>query len=160
VTLNRRWPTRLALVALVISPGLLRASSPAAELPNLALRTLEDKEAGEAAYLRSGKWLLAYVGARSGPSASLLQTLQQMKAGTALVVVVNGKAEEARQLASQFAGRLEATWLVDPDAAVPRSLGLQAIPVVLGLDGKAIRWRLTGALPDRTTLRSIVGSWQ
>lgn len=160
VTLHRRWLTRLALASLVFSPVLLRGASPAAELPNLALRTLEDEEAGGDAYLRSGKWLLAYVGSHSGPSAKVLQTLQQREARTPLVVVVNGSVDDARRLAAGAGARLEATWLVDPEADLARSLELRAIPVVLGLDGKTIRWRVTGALPNRKTLRSIVGSWQ
>jgi hypothetical protein len=159
---NVTRPLRLSCsLALLAAAASLASAAPPAPLPSFELTSLEGNVVAAEEAAPAGRWLLVYVSPHSGAARQLLRTLEGGPApAPSLLVVVGSAPADAKALAAAFEGRLTAAWYADPGGAARRALGLRGVPVVLGLDDRAIRWTLSGGLSDPRTLRSILVSWR
>jgi hypothetical protein len=172
-------PARLLVcLALLAGAAAIGWAAPPAQLPAFELTSLEGETVPAAALTRDtstctapaagedcperGRWLLVYVSPYSGASGPLLQALEGTSAGErpSVRIVVGAEPAAAKAMAKSFAGRLDAAWYADPSGGARRALALTGVPVVLGLNGEHVQWRLSGGVPDRRTLRSILVSWR
>jgi len=159
---NVAGPARL-LSCLVLVCGVAASgwAAPPRPLPAFELVSLEGATVPAASLVREGRWLLVYVSPYSGASGPLLQALEgPTAAGPRFVIVVAAEAAAAKAMAKGFASRLDAAWYADPSGGARRALGLAGVPVALGLNGDEVQWTLSGGVPDRRTLRSILLSWR
>lgn len=169
-------------IALLAGSAAVGWTAPKAPLPALALTSLDGDAVPAASVVRKGRWLLVYVSPHSGGSGPLLRVLEGTDAADrpSVVVVVAADAATAKAMARSFEGRLDRdtgtctaptapgqdcrargwAWYADPTGDARRALGLIGVPVVLGVSGDEIQWTLSGGVPDRRTLRSILVSWR
>jgi hypothetical protein len=73
--------------------------------------------------------------------------------------VVGGDAASAKALGDEFPGLKAAAWYADVRGDAFRALHLSGVPVVMGMQESGIEWSLSGVVPDRKTLPSVLSSW-
>jgi hypothetical protein len=150
--------SRAALVVLMAAAG---AAAETRALPAFSVIALDGTTVASPAVVRAGHWLLVYVRPQSAPSRSLLGALEKGRPETAAVVVVGvgGDAAAAKALGDEFPALKPAAWYADVRGETFRALRLTGVPVVMGMQESGIEWSLSGVVPDRKTLPSMLSSW-
>ena len=151
--------TVLFIGALLATAGMVSAASPR-PLPAFEVVSTDGAAVQSAGLARTGHWLLVYVSPDSTPSRAFLASLAKARpTGAGTVVVVAGKADEARTLAARHASLRDAAWYADPQRQAQAALEVTGVPVVFGMRDGVIEWSAAGKVGDEGTLRGIVASW-
>lgn len=150
--------SRAALIVLVTATT---AAAETRALPAFSVTASDGTTVASPAVVKTGHWLLVYVRPQSAPSRSLLGALEKGRSETAaaVVVVVGGDAAAAKALGDEFPALKAAAWYADVRGDAFRALRLTGVPVVMGMQESGIEWSLSGVVPDRKTLPSVLSSW-
>jgi hypothetical protein len=145
---------------------LLAASSYArkpAPLPDFPLVTADGKTVSSAQLHLPNRWLLIYTQDSSHTSA-VLNTLKDeppsLLSGRILLIVGGATAKDIAPFAARYPHLNSVTWYGDPDRAALQAMNLRGAPAVLGIRQDTVQWMLTGSLPDKDRLASILKSWK
>ena len=148
---------------LMLLAGLAYARKPAA-LPDFPLVTSDGKTVNSAQLHLPNRWLLIYVHASSDDSDIVLKTFQDEPpsalSGKMLVVVGGASAKDIAPMAARYPHLKSTTWYADPKWDALRVMKMRGSPAVLGIRQDTVQWMLTGSLPDKKRLASILKSWK
>jgi hypothetical protein len=145
--------------AWLAAAGVVSAASPR-PLPAFEVVSTDGTVVQGASLTRTGHWLLVYVSPESAPSRTFLASLAKARpTGAGTVVVVAGKADEARTFAARHASLRDVAWYADPQRQAQAALEVTGVPVVFGLRDGVIEWSAAGKVGDEGTLKGIVASW-
>ena len=76
-----------------------------------------------------------------------------------MVVGAGPQREGLTAVSGKFAGLNNATWLSDAKGAITEQLKPNGSPVVYGMDGKKIAWRIAGTLGDARRVGDRAEAW-
>lgn len=151
----------LLLAWLVVTPGNTLAIDPA-PIPDFQLTTLDGQTIKSAELPATGNWLLVYIQPTSHYCDQLLKTFTAERyptLATNAVFIVNGTADDAKNMKAKYPDLATATWYADPGRSAFTQLKLHGVPVILGVRDQKIQWSLNGILQDSKTMQSILTSW-
>ena len=131
-------------------------------LPDFEVMDFDGETSESRAFAQEGSWLLVYVQPESSSSERLLNLLRAevFHLPERFVILVGGRAPgKARDFAEGFPDLIDAQWYVDKNREGFSGLNLKGVPVVLGLHGSEIAWRVNGLLPQSKNLETLLLSW-
>jgi hypothetical protein len=146
---------------LVFAPANLLAIDPV-PMPDFQLITLDGQTIKSSDLPAAGSWLLIYVQPTSHYCDQLLKTFTKDRYPSlpaSAVFIVNGSADDAKNMKAKYPDLASASWYADPGKAAFAQLKLHGVPVMLGIRDSKIQWTLNGILPDDKTMQSILTSW-
>jgi hypothetical protein len=80
--------------------------------------------------------------------------------GQSFAIIVVGKNKAALDtVRANFANLVNATWVSDPAEESTRALKVHAAPVLYGMSGNTISWKLTGNLPSSALVEQRASAW-
>lgn len=108
-----------------------------------------------------GKRLLIYVRPHCRPCDQLLGLFKVEEDGMTpkVIVLVGGTVEEAKRLSEKAPGLREAAWYADPLKDAFDRLGLQGIPVALGVRQESVEWGMGGVPSDPDRIKTLLIQW-
>jgi hypothetical protein len=150
-------------IALAVLGASIHASEPV-PLPKFALKTLDGVSVQSASALPAeGKWLLVYVQANCRPCdrlLSLVKTNEHPEIPPKMIIVVSRVGSEAAAgMRAKYANLADATWYIDDPGDAWTALKMTGVPMVFAVQGKTVRWSLSGVLPSEDRVKSILASW-
>ena len=150
------------MIATVMTGGAAAAGDDG-RLPLIALVTPAGQASTSASLVRPGHWALIYVPTECGGCGSLLRLIvkeehPQLPPRIA-IIVAGATADAVRAAVAQFPDLAQAAWFADPTGASAIALQLGTAPAVIGLDGDAIEWTISGVLAGSPDIKMILERW-
>lgn len=130
-------------------------------LPDVAL-TPVGGTAGARALPTQGRWLLLHMQLGCAPCKVLLTRIQTDAPAIAprLAIVVSGaSSDDVGKMMAEFQLLESATWYADEIGGMAASMRIDASPVVLAMNDRAVQWTLAGVLSGSTRLRDVLTGW-
>ena len=154
--------TILVTLGLAASASMLAAQSGARPLPRFTVYDVNSAAVDSSTFASRGRVVLVYVRPDCRACDQLLGLLAHNPdpaAASRLLVVVLASVGDAAAFAARTGNGLgAASWYADPDADAWNALGLEGLPVMMGVGQQRIGWTFSGA-PDRRLLESAIHSW-
>jgi hypothetical protein len=150
----------IALSVLAFSSSwMVRAETTA--LPAFEVADLYGQTFGSEELIQEGRWLLIYVRPGCQPCERLLELFKrdELVQPERVVVMVRSSPPKAAAMAERFPDLTDSLWYADTMSEGFTSLKLPGVPVVHGLHGGEIAWRVNGLVSKTKDLRSILMSW-
>lgn len=130
-------------------------------LPRFGVNDLYGQTLGSEELIQEGHWLLVYVQPECRPCERLLALFKRenLTQPERIVLVVASSPPKAASWVEQHPDLSDSLWYVDAMGEGFSKLKLSGLPVVLGLQGGEIAWRINGLVSNTKELRSILMSW-
>jgi hypothetical protein len=149
-------------LALIVGTGAGVSAQQKRPLPAFSVVDSGGQAVASTAIPYDATWLLVYVQPRCAACDRVLKRIDadERAAATRIVVVAGGMdAAGVAELAATYPHMQESRWLADPDRSAARALGIRATPIVLGMRGGGMEWRLNGVADGGRELDSILFTW-
>lgn len=138
---------------------------PLQQLPSFAVTGRDNLKHDAAALQHTGHWLLLYRTDHCAPCDRLMITLAgshsaDFRRGTPFTVVVGGEEPSALDTVRATYDNLgDANWVADRDRSVRKALQLTSAPVIFGMDGNRVVWRVAGTMGDAAQVSRLTDHW-
>lgn len=116
-------------------------------------------------FAKKGNWLLIYRPYRCPSCDDVMNALAKstdprFKEGTSYVIVVAGTSRgfEA-DVQSKYPQMKSAIWLMDPTLEGEKALKIKVAPMLFGMRGSEIAWRVPGGLGSPEHVEGVASSW-
>jgi hypothetical protein len=134
-------------------------------LPDFKLVTRDGLTVSSKSLAQTSNWILIY---RRDHCLSCDRLMNALAAGSSVeagkgqsfAIIVVGKNKAALDtVRANFANLVNATWVSDPAEESTRALKVHAAPVLYGMSGNTISWKLTGNLPSSALVEQRASAW-
>lgn len=143
----------------------LAKEPPLNRLPAFAVVSEDGSTSGIERFVKKGHWLLLYRPNHCPSCDNVMNAIAnstdpKFKEGAPYVVIVAGVAQGFdADVQNKYPQMKSATWLKDPKLEGEKALKIKVAPMLFGMRGSEIVWRVPGGLGSPVHVEGVATSW-